>query len=479
MKKTAIIALLALTVITFVTCKKIPELKVYGFDFESVKVNYSQTSAEVKADYIYPTPLKYVNVTLSQSQYFGDYHGVKSEVNDSLIIANFSGLEANKTYYYKFEYSNGVNVETSDVRNFKLDAAQVTLPTVYTMEVYDVTGESAMCGGEIIDDAGELVTARGVCWSTHKDPTIYDKCTTDGMGTGWFESYITGLQKNTQYYVKAYAINKNGTSYGEEYSFTTTSDSDIEVSTEPSNRNVVIEMFGGRDCGFDLYAHVILNEITYNYPGRVFVVGNHTGEIAPTSYPNFNNEHSARFLEAFGDGYFPAGVVNRSTNTVQGRELWASLTQQQLEEEAECNIAGAYTLDYDNRRAYITVKVYYTRDTDYDENYLTIAMIQDKILGGQQGPTDVNPSQWVGDQYMHMNVLRDVVTDTWGDPIGPTTQGSLITMTYEYEIPQVIGSPNGVTVDLDNITFLAWVTEYNRDGATVPILNACKVDRID
>ena len=45
--------------------------------------------------------------------------------------------------------------------------------------------------------------------------------TTDGSGTGTFTSNIIGLTANTQYYVRAYATNSVGTSYGNEVSFTT------------------------------------------------------------------------------------------------------------------------------------------------------------------------------------------------------------------------------------------------------------------
>ena len=47
-----------------------------------------------------------------------------------------------------------------------------------------------------------------------------------------------------------------------------------------------------------------------------------------------------------------------------------------------------------------------------------------------------------------MHILRDIITPTWGDPITPTTQGTLITRTYTYSIPETIGSPNGVEDDL-------------------------------
>ncbi len=223
MKKTAFI-LCVFSALMLTTCKKMPELKVYDLKLTSENVAYSQTSAEIKVEYDYPTDLQYVNVTMSESNYFGYSIVAQSEVIDSVFIANFVDLHTDKKYYYKFEYSNGVNVMTSDVHSFYLDAALVTLPTVITMEVSEIQGTSAICGGEIIDDGGYYVTARGVCWSTHRNPTIFDNYTTDGMNTGYYMSTMTGLDEGTIYYVRAFAINEKGTSYGTEYSFETTTE---------------------------------------------------------------------------------------------------------------------------------------------------------------------------------------------------------------------------------------------------------------
>ena len=52
---------------------------------------------------------------------------------------------------------------------------------------------TAVCGGDIADDGGADITARGVCWSMSQNPTISDSLTTDGSGTGSFTSDIAGL----------------------------------------------------------------------------------------------------------------------------------------------------------------------------------------------------------------------------------------------------------------------------------------------
>ena len=78
--------------------------------------------------------------------------------------------------------------------------SSANVPEVVTAEISAITDTSALCGGTITDDGGETVTARGVCWSTDKMPTVADDKTTDGTGAGSFTSYITGLTPETTYY---------------------------------------------------------------------------------------------------------------------------------------------------------------------------------------------------------------------------------------------------------------------------------------
>ena len=95
------------------------------------------------------------------------------------------------------------------------------LPAITTSSVSLITGTTATSGGIVTSDGGATVTARGVCWSTSENPTIADNNTTNGSGTGAFTSSITGLTTGTTYYVRAYATNSRGTSYGSQISFNT------------------------------------------------------------------------------------------------------------------------------------------------------------------------------------------------------------------------------------------------------------------
>lgn len=100
-----------------------------------------------------------------------------------------------------------------------------TLPEVTTTSVktwIDDANLIVTSGGTIISDGGGQILSRGVCWSTDKSPTISNDKTSDGTGTGIFISRIEGrFQRLTTYYLRAYATNSSGTSYGNEVSFTT------------------------------------------------------------------------------------------------------------------------------------------------------------------------------------------------------------------------------------------------------------------
>lgn len=95
-------------------------------------------------------------------------------------------------------------------------------PTVITFVVTEVTEATALCGGDVTDDGGADVTARGVCWSAGASPTTSNETTEDGTGTGSFTSTLTGLSAGTKYYIRAYATNSAGTGYGAVDSFSTT-----------------------------------------------------------------------------------------------------------------------------------------------------------------------------------------------------------------------------------------------------------------
>lgn len=130
--------------------------------------------------------------------------------------------------YYDESYRNNDNTDYGfSVRCLK-NESQVNLPTVITTDVVNITGNSARCGGVVTSDGGAAVSSRGVVWNTTGYPTVDDNdgISFNGDGTGSFTSYLTYLFPETQYYVRAYATNSLGTSYGDQHFFETTYDFD-------------------------------------------------------------------------------------------------------------------------------------------------------------------------------------------------------------------------------------------------------------
>lgn len=95
---------------------------------------------------------------------------------------------------------------------------QVALPQSTSLNVVNVTSNSAVCGGAVF---GKKILEKGVCWNTIGNPTIADDRTLDGSGDASYISNIQGLLSSTTYYLRAYATNEKGTAYGEIRQFTT------------------------------------------------------------------------------------------------------------------------------------------------------------------------------------------------------------------------------------------------------------------
>lgn len=94
-------------------------------------------------------------------------------------------------------------------------------PTVTTQAANSITQTTATGNGNVTSDGGATITQRGVCWNTTGTPTTSDSTATSAGTTGAFTASMTGLSPNTLYYVRAYAINSVGTSYGSQVTFTT------------------------------------------------------------------------------------------------------------------------------------------------------------------------------------------------------------------------------------------------------------------
>jgi hypothetical protein len=141
--------------------------------------------------------------------------------SDGTGSGNFSstltGLDVTKKYYVRAYATNSAGLSYGNV-------VIPTTPTVTTGSVSLSTTDNtvAISGGTVTDEGGASVTVRGICWSSVTGaPTITDSHTSNGTRSGTFSSTLTGLSSGTTYYIRAYATNAMGTTYGPYISFVT------------------------------------------------------------------------------------------------------------------------------------------------------------------------------------------------------------------------------------------------------------------
>jgi hypothetical protein len=149
------------------------------------------------------------------------------------FTSSLTNLSPGTKYYVRAYATNPTGTAYGDEIEF---TTLTILPTVTTKSISSIIYATALAGGTITNDGGGEITARGVVWSTNVNPTVtLGTKTTNGTGTGSFESQLTNLLPSTKYYVRAYATNSAGTAYGDEVSFTS---SPSVVSIPPSSLNL-------------------------------------------------------------------------------------------------------------------------------------------------------------------------------------------------------------------------------------------------
>ncbi len=145
---------------------------------------------------------------------------------DKSVTATIAGLTQGQTYFFRAKAINAGGTTFSQSNSFVANSFYP--PTVTTATATNITQTTAIAGGNVTDDGGATITQRGICYATTQLPTTDNTTITASGTTGVFTCNLTGLTANTTYYVRAYATNSQGTSYGTQQSFTT-----LQVVTTP------------------------------------------------------------------------------------------------------------------------------------------------------------------------------------------------------------------------------------------------------
>jgi hypothetical protein len=237
------------------------------------------------------------------------------------------------------------------------------------------------------------------------------------------------------------------------------------VSTEPSNKNVLLEEYTGVNCVWCPAGHKIANELMRDNPGRLLPINIHQGHLANT-IPDFRTDFGDALASQAGVNGYPMGTVNRhifsGLKTAMDRTQWSDAAAEIMSQSSYVNIAAKSVIDVGLRLLTVNVEIYYTADAPVEVNNLNVALLQDDILGPQTG-MGANPEQVVGNKYNHQHMLRDLITGQWGDEITTVTEGSFISKTYTYEVPMHL---RNVDIELRDLDVIVFITEGHQEIIT-------------
>ncbi|MEI7897688.1 MAG: FISUMP domain-containing protein [bacterium] len=231
-----------------------------------------------------------------------------------IFVSSLTGLSPGTLYYIRAYATNSVGTSYGNEISFNtLNTA--TLPTVTTDAATTITQTTATCGGNVPSDGGAAVTIRGVCWSTNLNPTTNDNKTTDGSGTGTFISYLTGLNVNIQYYVRAYATNSVGTAYGNEVTFTTLANPVLPILSTTAITNITTTTAtSGGNITSDGGASVTLRGTCWSTSSNPTIINSHTTDGSGTgifiSYLTGLTPNTLYYVRAYATNSVGTGYGN-------------------------------------------------------------------------------------------------------------------------------------------------------------------------
>lgn len=255
-----------------------------------------------------------------------------------------TGLGLGTTLYVRAYATNSIG--TAYGNQITVTTLSTTLPTVTTTALGLITGTTATSGGNVTNDGGATISARGVVWSTSPNPTIaLPTKTVNGTGTGSFVSNLTGLTINTTYYVRAYATNSVGTAYGQQLTFTsayfikgpgvTDVDGNIYTSIILGNQewlgeNLKVSKYRNGDAiptglsngdwfnstsgAYSIYENLPTNNATYGKIYNWFAVSDSRG-LCPTGW-HVSTDSEWSTMENFLGGSAVAGGLLKSTSSL-------------------------------------------------------------------------------------------------------------------------------------------------------------------
>jgi hypothetical protein len=140
-----------------------------------------------------------------------DFVSIVQPENESIKIS--LPWELNTNLYVRAYIKNSIGINYSETTEIPWNGNSSNLPVVSTQEATDVSFTNFSISGQLIANGSLPVLEKGFCYSAISNaPTVFDSFVISNSPT--FNETIFNLNENTPYYIRAYAKNFQGISYG-------------------------------------------------------------------------------------------------------------------------------------------------------------------------------------------------------------------------------------------------------------------------
>ena len=184
----------------------------------------------------------------------------------------------------------------------------------------------------------------------------------------------------------------------------------------PQQKVVLIEEFTGVQCSNCPLGHAIVKQLVENNSGRVVGVSMHSVSILSDPLPSSTQDLRNEEAEIVGDDLVvdskPLAAIDRTLNGgffVSPRFAWGGYVNTQLNQSTPVNVSIETAYDPTAREANITVTVQYTAAVNV-KNKLSVYLLEDSIVS-----TQLQPDNSEIENYLHKDVLRDILSAPLGD----------------------------------------------------------------
>ncbi|MCT4663903.1 MAG: Omp28-related outer membrane protein [Flavobacteriales bacterium] len=230
------------------------------------------------------------------------------------------------------------------------------------------------------------------------------------------------------------------------------------VSTTVQKKNVLIEKFTSITCGACPGGSAEIESIIQaKGADRVSAYYFYGKADGPDDDFNMEDENNAivGFSKTTSSYGTPSANISRNLfpdyaedagDYMIGKSSWVKAVDTLLTQFAYVNIGAKIRYDVEYKKFLVDVELYYT-GTPANDQKLSIAVVQNDVIGKQAGK---------GDDYNHKHIFKGYITNgVFGESLGNPTVGDLITKTYTWDIPDLIGKTQVIPEDLQIVAFVS------------------------